>query len=101
MTKIDCLFEFKCERHWEELEDIELKDLPQDNCFGEIRFCSECKKNVYKVKSKRELDQARQSDYCVAIPEILAVILEIPKSNKKNALKNGDIDHVSIGVLKK
>ncbi len=99
MAKIDCLFEFKCDKQWEQLDDIELKDLPVGDCLGEIRFCTDCKKNVYKVSTVRELDEARSKNYCVAIPNRLLKLLDF--LNDKQKPEREIIRATTTGVLRR
>jgi hypothetical protein len=101
MTKIDCLFEFKCDKQWEQLDDIELKDLPVGDCLGEIRFCTDCKKNVYKIKTVSELNEARTKNYCVAITEPLMKILEFSKTKRQSNFSRKDITAATTGVLRR
>ncbi len=54
----NCIFGFKCTADWYALNDTE---------DPKIRFCLGCKKDVYKVATKKELYEAIELNRCVAI----------------------------------
>jgi len=56
----NCEFKFKCTQKWEELGIKEGMD--------DIKYCSECQKDVYRIKDAWELVIAIDKNYCVAIP---------------------------------
>ena len=65
MTKVNltiknCHFVQPCHADWSKLERTEYRK--------DIRYCSECKKQVHLVKSDSDLAVAVHFDYCVAIP---------------------------------
>jgi Zn finger protein HypA/HybF involved in hydrogenase expression len=54
----NCSFKFRCEKTWNELEKG--KD-------PKIRYCKNCKEDVYYVRTDKELRSAIEHDFCVAI----------------------------------
>jgi len=55
----ECDFEFKCPLHWDDLV------VTADN---DIRFCHECRKNVFRCRSRNEFEAHRSLGHCVAAP---------------------------------
>ena len=58
----NCVFGFRCSQNW---------DAMQETSRDGVRFCKECAKDVYWVKSKENLLEAIALNRCVAI--------EVPK----------------------
>lgn len=59
MTELrNCSFKFQCPKSWDSL-----KRTDQIN----VRYCDHCKENVYFCDSSRELREAIEKNYCVAI----------------------------------
>lgn len=67
---INCTFEYKCSLDWNNLEKSESND---------IRFCSNCEKNVYFAHSQSELNQFASEGKCVAFnPEPINTFPDVP-----------------------
>jgi hypothetical protein len=67
--KIRCQpdFEFKCPKDWDKLDkEIATFSLPE-LAHNESRFCNECEKNVYKIKTIEEYDFAARNGHCVVL----------------------------------
>lgn len=54
----NCVMHFECHQNWHNLEITE--DV-------KVKFCTECKKNVYVVKEVDEYESAIREGKCVAI----------------------------------
>ncbi len=54
----NCIFGFKCSQKWEALRVTRMAN---------VRFCTECGKDVYKIQDKDALLEAIQLNRCVAI----------------------------------
>jgi len=52
------LFKQKCEKHWGDLIHTEKNN---------VRFCTDCMKNVYYVDNEQEFINRKQSNHCIAI----------------------------------
>jgi len=50
-------FEYKCPLEWKNLEKTE---------DSQVRFCNECKKNVYRCKTNKDFDKHIQLNHCIA-----------------------------------
>ena len=61
IRNIECTFEFKCDRQWDDLET---------QIASNIKFCKQCEKNVYLCKTQKELDHARSLGRCISIERI-------------------------------
>jgi hypothetical protein len=62
MTQINienCDFEFVCNKAWEDLACIDGKD--------NLRYCSDCKKDVQLIKTKHDIEMAKIFGVCVAV----------------------------------
>ena len=57
-TEIKCTFEFTCSKKWDELDDW---------TSDSVKYCDDCKHNVYLCKSQEEIDKARELGRCLAI----------------------------------
>ena len=53
----NCVFAYRCEANWEELEDTNKE---------KIRYCSECDREVHFCENDRELTEAIKENNCVA-----------------------------------
>jgi hypothetical protein len=60
LTIKNCHLDHPCSAEWESLERTEYRE--------DIRWCSECKKQVHLVISDSDLAFAVHFEYCVAIP---------------------------------
>lgn len=61
LRKIECTFEFKCDKQWDDLEA---------QIASNIKFCKQCEKNVYLCKTQEELDHARSLGLCISIERV-------------------------------
>ena len=61
IRNIECTFEFKCDKQWDDLET---------QIASNIKFCKQCEKNVYLCKTQKELDHARSLGRCISIERI-------------------------------
>jgi hypothetical protein len=52
------LFQEPCPKRWDDLIGVP---------FDKVKFCSECKKNVYLVKTREELIKRSKAGQCVSI----------------------------------
>ena len=59
LTLRNCSFAFECKANWNDLTK-----LPDEK---DVRFCSECQKNVYYCKSDSALARHVKLNHCVAI----------------------------------
>lgn len=57
----NCVFAYKCEADWEELEDTNKE---------KIRFCKECQKEVHFCETDKELTEAIRENFCVAFERV-------------------------------
>ena len=85
MNKIEfrnCIFSFKCEKTWDELQIISTFDKPMKTNFElsisevlnelkeeykNIRKCEDCNKHVYFCRTDEDLLENIKKDRCVAI----------------------------------
>ena len=82
----NCEFKFKCIQNWDLLGIKEgIKD---------VKYCSECQKDVHLVKDAWELVIAIEKNYCVAISRITS----IEAKNVKNIGKMS-LGHVALKKL--
>ena len=51
---------YKCPLEWKNLK--ETKD-------SKIRFCDECNKNVYRCKTKKDINKHIELNHCIALDE--------------------------------
>jgi hypothetical protein len=58
LRNIECTFEIKCDKQWDDLET---------QISSNIKFCTQCQKDVYLCKTQEELDHARSLGRCVSI----------------------------------
>ena len=61
IRNIECTFDFECDKQWDELET---------QIASNIKFCKQCKKEVYLCKTQEELDHARSLGRCISIERI-------------------------------
>ena len=61
IRNIECTFEFKCDKQWDDLET---------QVASNIKFCNQCQKDVYLCKTQDELDHARSLGRCVSIERV-------------------------------
>lgn len=61
LRNIECTFEFKCDKQWDELET---------QIASNIKLCNQCQKNVYLCKTQEELDYARSLGLCISIERV-------------------------------
>ena len=61
VRNIECTFEFKCNKQWDELET---------QVTSNIKFCKQCEKEVYLCKTQQELDHARSLGLCISIERV-------------------------------
>jgi hypothetical protein len=61
LRNIECTFEFKCDKQWDDLET---------QIASNIKFCTQCKKDVYLCKTQEELDHARSLGRCISIERV-------------------------------
>ena len=54
----NCEFDYECPLNWEDLDKLDDPDL---------RYCQTCLKNVRRVATSSELDQAASQGECVAL----------------------------------
>lgn len=79
ITIRNCIFSFKCEMNWEKLNETDV-----DN----IKFCSNCQKEVYFCRTDEELVEAVKRNKCVGIfkPFTYEVMLgEVELQNIQNS----------------
>ena len=55
----NCDFEYQCPKSWEDLFETNVDS---------VRYCDQCKKNVYLSQSVIEVHQHAEKHECVAIP---------------------------------
>ena len=61
LRNIECTFEFKCDKQWDDLETQDASN---------IKFCKQCQKDVYLCKTQEELDHARSLGRCISIERV-------------------------------
>ena len=61
IRNIECTFEFKCDKQWDDLETLVATN---------IKFCQQCQKDVYLCKTQEELDHARSLGRCISIERV-------------------------------
>jgi hypothetical protein len=61
LRNIECTFEFKCDKQWDDLETL---------VASNIKFCQQCRKDVYLCKTQEELDHARSLGRCISIERV-------------------------------
>ena len=61
VRNIECTFEFKCNKQWDELETP---------VASNIKFCNQCEKDVYLCKTQEEIDHARSFGRCISIERV-------------------------------
>ena len=61
VRNIECTFEFKCDKQWDDLET---------QVASNINFCQKCQKDVYLCKTQEELDHARSLGRCISIERV-------------------------------
>ena len=61
IRNIECTFEFKCDKQWDELET---------QIATNIKFCKQCQTDVYLCKTQEELDLARSLGRCISIERV-------------------------------
>jgi hypothetical protein len=73
----NCVFKYECDKNWEELENI--------SSDKNIKFCSNCNRDVYMVNDSFELTILIKENKCVAIPRIEVIKAKALKNiNKQN-----------------
>lgn len=53
----ECDFKFKCPMYWEELLILDDPDR---------RYCNECQREVFYIRTREELEEQRQLGHCIA-----------------------------------
>ncbi|HMW02098.1 MAG TPA: hypothetical protein PLB32_06905 [Acidobacteriota bacterium] len=53
----ECDFKFKCPMYWEELLILDDPDK---------RYCTECQREVFYIRTREELEEQRQLGHCIA-----------------------------------
>ncbi len=71
----NCPLSFQCYKRWFELEPIETEE--------DMRFCGECQKPVFRVRSEAEFKSHSILGHCVALD---SGIEEIRIGNPENSL---------------
>lgn len=67
LTIRNCVFSFKCEARWEDMES----DFSEDFVNSEnVRFCTKCQKEVHLSLTDEELVRNVRLNRCVAITRI-------------------------------
>lgn len=61
VRNIECTFEFKCDKQWDDLET---------QLASNIKFCQQCQKDVYLCKTQEELDHSRSLGRCISIERV-------------------------------
>ena len=61
LRNIECTFEFKCDKQWDDLETQDASN---------IKFCKQCQKDVYLCKTQEELDRSRSLGHCISIERV-------------------------------
>ncbi len=61
----NCEFKFKCEQQWDSL-------IPKDGVEN-LKYCSQCQKDVHLVKDPWELAIAIDKNYCVAVHRSMGI----------------------------
>lgn len=64
LTIRNCVFTFKCDAKWEDLDEVISDDYLD---IEKIRFCSNCQKEVFLSESDAELVKNIRLNRCVAI----------------------------------
>ncbi len=54
----NCQFAFRCPKTWDTLQQTDA---------GDVRFCTDCEKNVHFCRTEGELAEAIRKNRCVAI----------------------------------
>lgn len=55
---MNCNFSYECHRTWRSLEKTP---------FLNVRFCDECKKEVFRCTTQEQIDWASQNGFCGAV----------------------------------
>jgi hypothetical protein len=82
LRNIECTFEFKCDKQWDDLET---------QIASNIKFCNQCQKNVYLCKSQEELDNARSLGRCISIER---VEIRMFTTGVPYRVKNNEVDRL-------
>jgi hypothetical protein len=61
----NCVFGIKCKADWEKMKVI--REVDEDECFGEVRFCVSCQKEVYDCMDDDELRENIALNRCIRI----------------------------------
>ena len=61
VRNIECTFEFKCDKQWDDLET---------QVASNIKFCNQCQTDVYLCKTQDELDHASSLGRCISIERV-------------------------------
>ncbi len=77
----NCVFSFSCKAKWEELDEV-----GEDSIGSEIRFCSNCQREVYYCDDDKALVRNIKLNRCIAIQRhpfenILVGDVYIPEKN--------------------
>ncbi len=59
-----CDFEFICNKQWYELLPIDNK---KDSLKSEVRYCTSCSRDVYRIDTEDELKAAVKIGVCVSV----------------------------------
>ena len=92
IRNIECTFEFKCDKQWDDLET---------QLASNIKFCQQCQKDVYLCKTKQELDHARSLGRCISIERVevrmftTGVPAPLSNSSVERLLKEADALYAS------
>ena len=92
MRNIECTFEFKCDKQWDDLETLVATN---------IKFCQQCQKDVYLCKTQEELDHARSLGRCISIKRVevrmftTGVPAPLSNSSVERLLKEADALYAS------
>jgi len=54
----NCIFAFRCDKTWDELEETNSK---------KIRFCGDCQREVHFCRTNKELKDAIVKNHCVTV----------------------------------
>jgi hypothetical protein len=64
LTIRNCVFSFKCDAQWEDLEEISSNDYVDPD---KVRFCSACQREVFFSETDEDLAHNVRLNRCVAI----------------------------------
>jgi hypothetical protein len=83
MLQKRCSFSYICELNWDDLEIKNESATIDDVTFHEIRYCGNCRKNVYKVDTVVQYNKIIERNLCIAVDQLESVEEEIRQTMRR------------------